>query len=235
MLSGARFGFLFSGLFLLVLVSGQLANAQVNGVPASVTSLGFGGSSNPTPGVRASVTSLGPNGFGNGRSAFGQCCANFFLPQNPNLSPFPRHGRNARGRRRDRNLLIGIPEPVYIPYAVAGDEEDFPDESLQAADPRRPMPPEKRAADRRVNSELEAPSDAMVQPAPVPSQPTTVLVFKDGHRSDVINYAIVGDTLFDFGSARTKKILLADLDLAATRKANDDRGVDFLIPGDIGQ
>jgi hypothetical protein len=57
-----------------------------------------------------------------------------------------------------------------------------------------------------------------------------VLIFKDGHQSDVINYAIVGDTLFDFGAGRTHKILLADLDLAATRKANDDHGVDFQIP-----
>jgi hypothetical protein len=39
--------------------------AQINGVPASVTSLGFGGENNPNPGVRASVTSLGPNGYGN--------------------------------------------------------------------------------------------------------------------------------------------------------------------------
>jgi hypothetical protein len=46
----------------------------------------------------------------------------------------------------------------------------------------------------------------------------------------VLNYAIVGDTLFDFADGRTKKILLADLDLPATRKANDDNGVDFQIP-----
>jgi hypothetical protein len=64
----------------------------------------------------------------------------------------------------------------------------------------------------------------------VTAQPWTVLIFKDGHKSDVINYAIVGDTLFDFGAGRTHKILLADLDLAATRKANDDHGVDFQIP-----
>jgi hypothetical protein len=57
-----------------------------------------------------------------------------------------------------------------------------------------------------------------------------VLVFKDGHRSEVLNYAIVGDTLFDFGDGRTRKILLADLDLSATRKANDNRGVDFQVP-----
>jgi hypothetical protein len=65
---------------------------------------------------------------------------------------------------------------------------------------------------------------------PVRNQPATVLVFKDGHQSDVLNYAIVGDTLFDFASGRTHKILLADLDLPATHKANDDRGVDFQIP-----
>jgi hypothetical protein len=46
----------------------------------------------------------------------------------------------------------------------------------------------------------------------------------------VLNYAIVGDTLFDFAAGRTHKILLADLDLKATRKANDDRGVDFQVP-----
>jgi hypothetical protein len=62
------------------------------------------------------------------------------------------------------------------------------------------------------------------------AQPTTVLVFKDGHRSEVVNYAIVGDTLFDFAEDRARKILLADLDLAATREANDDRGVEFKLP-----
>ncbi|MGA7629450.1 MAG: hypothetical protein WCB11_01705, partial [Terriglobales bacterium] len=61
-------------------------------------------------------------------------------------------------------------------------------------------------------------------------QPSTTLVFKDGHQSDVINYAIVGDTLFEFAEGRTRKILLAELDLPATQKANDDRGVDFQIP-----
>jgi hypothetical protein len=70
---------------------------------------------------------------------------------------------------------------------------------------------------------------------PVTAQPSTVLVFKDGHHSDVLNYAIVGDTLFDLGGGRTRKILLADLDLAATHKANDERGVDFQIPASAKQ
>jgi hypothetical protein len=67
-------------------------------------------------------------------------------------------------------------------------------------------------------------------PEPVVAQPTTVLVFKDGHRSEVVNYAIVGNTLFDFSGDRTHKIPIADLDLAATQKANDASGVEFKLP-----
>jgi hypothetical protein len=69
-------------------------------------------------------------------------------------------------------------------------------------------------------------------PEPVVSQPSTVLVFRDGHEVELQNYAIVGDTLFDLADNRSHKIQLADLDLAATRKANDARGVDFQVPSE---
>jgi hypothetical protein len=61
--------------------------------------------------------------------------------------------------------------------------------------------------------------------------PDTVLVFRDQHKQDVQNYAIVGQTLWNFAPQRTQKIPLADLDLPATTKANDERGVDFRLPG----
>jgi len=57
----------------------------------------------------------------------------------------------------------------------------------------------------------------------------TVLVFRDGHQQEVSNYAIMGQTVYIFDS-RTQKIALADLDVAATIKVNDDRGVEFHIP-----
>jgi hypothetical protein len=57
-----------------------------------------------------------------------------------------------------------------------------------------------------------------------------VLVFKDGHQREILNYAIVGPTLFDLSDGLTRKIALAELDLAATVKQNDDRGVDFQLP-----
>jgi hypothetical protein len=85
-----------------------------------------------------------------------------------------------------------------------------------------------------------APSSYSSRPAPAAQSPAadppsaiippTVLVFRDQHQQEVQNYAIVGQTLWNFGAQRTQKIPLADLDLAATQKANDDRGVPFRLP-----
>jgi hypothetical protein len=61
--------------------------------------------------------------------------------------------------------------------------------------------------------------------------PATVLVFRDQRRLEVQNYAIVGQTLWNFAPQHTQKIPLSDLDLPATTKANDERGVDFRLPG----
>jgi hypothetical protein len=61
-------------------------------------------------------------------------------------------------------------------------------------------------------------------------QPTTVLVFRDQHSEEVGNYAIVGSTLWIFTDQQARKVPLDNLDIAATKKANDDRGVDFRLP-----
>jgi len=74
------------------------------------------------------------------------------------------------------------------------------------------------------------PAPAQESANPGPLTPPTVLVFRDQHKQDVQNYAIVGQTLWDFESQRTHKIPLSDLDLQATIKANDDRGVTFRVP-----
>ena len=60
--------------------------------------------------------------------------------------------------------------------------------------------------------------------------PATVLVFRDNHKQEVANYAIVGNALWAFAPQHTQRIPLSDLDLTATAEANDDRGVAFRIP-----
>lgn len=64
----------------------------------------------------------------------------------------------------------------------------------------------------------------------VDDAPATVFIFKDGHQIETRNYAIVGQTLYDFSSSTLKKVPLKDLDAAATAKANDDRGTTVKLP-----
>jgi len=76
------------------------------------------------------------------------------------------------------------------------------------------------------NEKTDAKTDEQPAPAVVAK---TVLVYKDMHKEEIANYAIVGDQLFDFTNGK-RKIAIADLDLVATTKANDARGVDFQLP-----
>jgi hypothetical protein len=146
------------------------------------------------------------------------------------VNPNPTLSSGRHRRHKDHaDSLVGVAEPVYVPYAVPyapESDDDSPDadtDYVHAPSPRNQDAATKRSGD----GDSALPADAS---EPVDAQPPTVLVFKDGHQSDVLNYAIVGDTLFDLSAGRTRKIRLADLDLPATRKANDDRGVDFQIP-----
>ena len=60
--------------------------------------------------------------------------------------------------------------------------------------------------------------------------PATALVFRDQHVEEVRNYAIAGGTLWVLNDQAAKKIPLAQLDLPATVKMNDERGLDFQVP-----
>ena len=92
---------------------------------------------------------------------------------------------------------------------------------------------QQQAADRQQYA-LSTPTDTprpipATRPRPEPPAPPTVLIFRDGHQSEVHNYAVVGQVLWIFSEERARKVSLADLDLDATRKANEERGVDFAV------
>ncbi|HET6841060.1 MAG TPA: hypothetical protein VFK06_05150 [Candidatus Angelobacter sp.] len=61
-------------------------------------------------------------------------------------------------------------------------------------------------------------------PAPVEDSAPTVFIFKDGRRIETNSYVIMGQTLFDLSSKPLKKIQMAELDLDATKKVNEDLG-----------
>jgi hypothetical protein len=217
--------------FLLVATS----HAQVNGPPASVTSPGFGG--NPVNGPRSSVTSLGPQGYPSGPAFVGRDGGH--------------HGQGDHGKGKDgdhRKDNAGYTGPLYyavpVPYAVddngqAENPEANADEPEEQGGPTvfdhhgpppRALDPSERDAHPAHAKSADHVAEEEVPAEPEPTPEPTLLVFKDGRSLEVGNYAIEGATLFDLTPGHKRKIALMDLDLEATRRQNDERGVTFQLP-----
>jgi hypothetical protein len=223
---------------LLSLATAEFAVAQINGIPPSVTSI-------PNhfppylPNIPPSVTSLGPNGFigppafpvfppfvgrqpgrfghgigfrnGRGFSGFGGTfIAPYFVP----IMDASYGGDNGGGAP----YVYSGPPPEQTPHVVV----DMPAARHISADEDDADGPPLAASTSRHDSGAEGAPDA------TPIDPT-VLVFRDGHQQEVSNYAIMGQMVYVFDK-RIQKIALSDLDVAATVKANDDRGIEFHIP-----
>jgi hypothetical protein len=223
-------------LALLTLATSVVVSAQIHGVPPSVTSLGPG--RGPNPGVPASVTSLGPRGF-----------AGTFSPDRGHGGiPFGHHPgfiTGFRNREFHRHSVPVIVAPYYWPYYgwdypfggydfSAYQAQPYPQQTQPIIVVVDPKASEDRYGDHSFYEGRNPPPPPQAQPqalpAPVQEQEPTLLVFRDGHKREIRNYAIVGPMLWDFASKGTHTIPLSDLDLEATRKLNDERGVDFVLP-----
>ena len=204
-------------------------SSPFHGVPPSVTSFNFGGQPG-FHGIPASVTSLG---FGH---------PGFRLNE-----PFPANRGFGSGHRRgfglSRSPFFG--DIVAVPYAYPmyvmepGVDDSMEEEDYRGGptifDRRGPgegyyRPKARDEEDYRHSTNSEPVEEQPRSEQPVEAQPPTVLVFKDGRQSQVLNYAIVGDNLYELSNGRSVKIALAELDLPATQKENDQRGVDFKVP-----
>jgi len=249
--------------FFVVLLFTLSAAAQANGVPPSVTSFGFGGHPgfNGVPpsvtsygfggqpgfhGVPPSVTSIGPKGVGP-------------VHAHPPIAGEPHHHH----RDYVYPTYVPYYVPYYPMDAYDGSvadqpPADAPDDpaqyqggptifdrrgagvpaanDYQAARPKIavPKPPAADVTDEDQTLATRAPDPASLAAPSIAVQPKTILIFKDGHKQEIGNYAIVGANLFDLAPGHRMKIALSDLDLAATQKANDDEGNDFQLPQDPG-
>jgi hypothetical protein len=153
---------------------------------------------------------------------------------------FFRHGFNngfVKGHRHFGGAFFnGVPAFYYPYYPLFGyDSSYYQPEQPEYSTPNVvyvPVPDPNLY--RQTEPQATAPAPPPERAKPVPDAPPdkgdpTVLVFRDGHTKEVSNYAIMGQTLWVF-SGRTAKIALADLDIPATRQANEDRGISFRIP-----
>jgi len=131
--------------------------------------------------------------------------------------------------------VYGVPVPYAVDTSDAAAASDDDDNNNDDAEHQGgPTIFDRRGSgqDSYIPPSYTGPANASLaaQPDPEPPAPPTVLVFKDGHQLEVSNYAIVSPTLYDLSPGHPRKIALADLDLLATQKQNDDRGITFELP-----
>lgn len=218
----------FAVLSLSLAVSAVPLNAQrpagpeLRGIPASVTSPRPDGTLRGIPG---SVTDP--------RAAFGFRGSVSFGNRRP-IEPFHH--------RRPVPVVV-VPYYAY-PYAYDYSAYEEPQPAVQTVQPQVIV-----IKDETVHSddssrygehsfeEREPAREETVQPkaapAPQPQEagPPTTLVYRDGHKTELRNYAIVGTDLLDLTKSPViRRIPLASLDLNATRQENEENGVDFYLP-----
>jgi len=167
-----------------------------------------------------------------------------FAPGSANVNhPFPHspgsshasHNQHPHPHTANGTAYYPYVYALPVPYAVDVSDADTPGDDQDAEYQGGPTVFDRRGSGPDSYVPPSPGSDSPVaqsdpDPATEAPQPPTTLVFKDGRQLEVSNYAIVSQTLYDLTPGHPRKIALADLDLPATQKQNDDHGVVFQLP-----
>jgi hypothetical protein len=222
----------FIAIIVLVAAAAMPATAQVYMHPSTTTQVG-GHFLAPPP----SVTSV---------------ASRHLPPPAPSVTSIPNFGRaggngfhNGNAGRFNNGFVGGwaYSIPYYYPvdnsaygydYVGAGGPDLYSGPPPGPYDPSLHIVAEQPPANPKG---LEGPPEQQAYVAPPAPKPLpddkpgdpTELVFRNGHHEEVNSYAIMGDAIYVFDQGR-KKIALTELDVPATVKANDDRGVQFRLP-----
>ncbi len=244
-----------AGLFAFFALILQAATAQISstGVPASALSPTLDNRHIPIP---AGATSPQPfplivkpfpqRGFVRSfefhppQSTFGIHHHRQFLPQIPVFFPVyvPPYDYYAYPPIADPMVRqeVDAPPPAQDDAALARSEDALRQAYLQGA--RDALAQEQRGredalnlmASRSAAAAKAKGAESEASPPQPDNSPAAVFIFKDGRQIETKNYAIMGQTLYDFSGSVLRKVPLTDLDTAATLRANDDRGITVKLP-----
>jgi hypothetical protein len=216
---------------ILALASSTAASAQIRGSAAT-----FGARPSGSH-FRASIVTAGPQfSHQHGRNSFP---AGFFLgdtwlgdystsgvqssPSVVVIEPESSAKETVAPPQPARNpLMIELQGNRYVRYDGS---EPSPDSRTASISPERDILNPQSPLDPRKNGTRAAATE--LAPA--------TLIFRDGREEQVTDYTIVSGIMYvhaDYWTSGswTKQIQLAALDLPATLKANQDRGVKFALP-----
>jgi hypothetical protein len=130
--------------------------------------------------------------------------------------------------------------PLWSDYSDNGNENDDTQSVLSEQQQLIGQLENQLAEQQQYQAEMQAgapaPSGARIPrshpssaEAETPTTPT-VLVFRDQHRVETSNYAIANNKLYILDPNGRSTVALSELDIPATVKANEDRGVEFRLP-----
>ena len=223
------------------------ASAQVRGAGAAGPgiSAGSAGSAQPEaahrqPGLRDTAWFLAPHasirGVGQGEV---RCCSRIHIFIPIPIGYDPGEGRAAPGDRGSGSTPAPPPAPAAPRESLLIEwQGDHFVRTTMSAKPRpanRPCPTTRRNS-RRLRLPAGRSATGRKSTVETPRQlPPAVLVFHDGRREEVSEYAIMSGTIYskaDYWTTGywTRKIQIADLDVPATLRLNQERGVKFVLP-----
>jgi hypothetical protein len=179
---------------------------------------------------------------------------------NPGVTPgfdrgfrpgFDRGFRPGFGRFDNRSVVIspffGFPffstgiDPLYSGPIFTAPAFITPDQTTQSignqtGEDLRSQVGQFTTEVQQLQTELAAargqstPTSAAAQNAPA-----VTLILKDGRRIEAAGYALVGSTLWILNAQDATKISLSDVDMDATQKENQKRGINVVIPPNTPQ
>ncbi len=232
-------------LAMLVPVSGALLMAQ-HGHASITNSAGIGHSPiaplhmPPTIGIgRSSIPGSAPV-YGNHYAGFG-----------PAFGGYNRYAYGPwRSGSRYGRFNYGLPyayfgAPYYLPFLDGPYSNDFDsyNSSVYPSDPQGGAPPEGGGLSEQVqqlSAQINGLQNQLAQgtrPSPlrdestssssVPPSPALTLVLTSGQTLEVQNYAVMGDTFWDFSSQPARKIPVSKIDIPASARASEANGAEF--------
>jgi hypothetical protein len=179
--------------------------------PGDIYSTGYPVSSEPPPYLMQALQQMASSGM------------------NPLASAMGPMTMNSREPSPSEPLMIELQNGHYVHVKSAPIGDDT--EPLKFADNSSTEPSHASKAAKSSGQNSAAPQ-LVATAAPLPS---AVLIFRDGHSEEVRDYTIANGILYARGDYYTdgywnKKIDLANLNVAQTLQANNERSVKFVLP-----
>jgi hypothetical protein len=122
-------------------------------------------------------------------------------------------------------------QPIYSAPTYIAPDQTLTTNGYQTTNDLRAQVQQLTNEVQQLRAELAARGGQAPQTSASGQKPPSItLILKDGRHIDAPGYALLGTTLWVFDSDTASKIPISDINIDATQKENQKRGVDIVFP-----